>query len=522
MRRQYQFEGDKPKLSEDGSPVKLTTEQVENRRKQYAQSVGLRPQANLFESEIRPGAGSILPRADRNKLGYGAQFGVEHELGHAMMTPVGQTVRQYQKQISANMDLPNDPDDWDGYADYEDGVHSENVANHIEYGIDRRSGVDPNKFASKFRTVNIPESQEYSDQPWADEDAARAGKTVLDRDGREQAKDYLSQFDNGSKFDKSGRHVAPKGINMRINSGKTSLAEIRERVRSRVQKSELLSKSRPTPTLPKLGITAPQVATVDQSSNFETASKMASAAHKVKQMHPDPSVRGAPLAAAIPHVAPIFIDPRVGGAVFKPKDKTSVNPPGFVKANVRGIKSGPNEQLADLQHEGLHHIFSQVAAKYGSGAAAKLMNNLVRRLPPESRVAMNTLRAQLHPAQLGGSPEEETFAYLHNYLNDPIWRKGFQQQYSKNAGTVREFDVALKGLHRDLTNIMGQATTEWLHDDQEIQRSTHRKMLPSQVRAAVLSKRKEAARPKERKTTPQGVLESPAGCPQIPPPSVVR
>ena len=196
----------------------ITPQQAEARRKQYAESIGLRPTNSIValrpQSTIGPGQ---FPKARRNQLGYGNQFGVEHETAHAIMTPEHQTIRQYQKELSVHAGpekIPKDTEyggdiDYDSpqYEQHETAIHHENVANRIENMIDRRAGVSPKKFKSKFRdSVLAPAGQ--------DDDSGEDQTESL----RDDARHHINQFDQGARFTNQGRIKQPQGINAKINA----------------------------------------------------------------------------------------------------------------------------------------------------------------------------------------------------------------------------------------------------------------------------------------------------------------
>ncbi len=194
----------------------ITPGQAQQRRTQYAQSIGLKPVDDTGDSRF--------PQAKGNRLPVSPFFSVEHETAHAMMTPPGQTIRQYQNHLSAHADArkptPDEEDDWQGDEEHAETQHHENIANQAENLIDRRAGVDPSKFRSEFRTLPVSPKDvdnDYDETGPTDEDAtarARAAAAVEGRpaptgipheDIRDEARAVVRDFDNGARFDPTGR-----------------------------------------------------------------------------------------------------------------------------------------------------------------------------------------------------------------------------------------------------------------------------------------------------------------------------
>lgn len=209
--------------------VNITPQQANDRRSKLASSLGLKPLAEGV------GAGEF-PAASRNQLPYGRAFGLEHELAHAMMTPEGQTVRQYQRHLTAHQ-APSKSSVKYGEPDYahEETQHHENVANQLEYKIDRRAGVDPHRFRSQFRTDMQGPKYGDSDLDQAEDlydpksgsvkqkvaiPGGKSGRDEYPIAGahiREEAPHYAQRFDQGARFNHLGRPVAPAGVDARIN-----------------------------------------------------------------------------------------------------------------------------------------------------------------------------------------------------------------------------------------------------------------------------------------------------------------
>lgn len=224
----------------------ITPVQAMKRRIQYSQSIGLKPKA----TEDRKDG---FPAAARNQVPYSGNFGIEHETAHAMMTPQGQTIRQYQKWLNASADAGkvsqydddgNEDDNFEGSNQFHyEGLHDETIANQLENLTDRRAGVGSN-MASKFRSVASPDDGDPVADDLDDEATERATdfsrqhryKTVGTRtpgnrtrtmlnsqvsiptqDVRNEAAGYVEPFDRGQKFDRYGRKVEPSGIDSKIN-----------------------------------------------------------------------------------------------------------------------------------------------------------------------------------------------------------------------------------------------------------------------------------------------------------------
>lgn len=250
-RRRYQFDPvtNQPETNSNG-PIPLRQDQVNKRREQYAQSVGLKPK--FVPNSSFPNSG------ETNRLPYSGRFDLEHELGHALMTPDDNLLGQYQEWLSQDkfnvepedQDLsdPEDPDNefederrQDAQDTFDEGGHHENVANAIEPYIERRSGVDPHMFQSKFRTIP-KEADEQQDSGALD---SRSGnvktdpspspkggthKPFFNQDIRDEAKGHIQGFDQGKKFGPKGQVIQPKGVDVKINQraqAKTLKAELK-------------------------------------------------------------------------------------------------------------------------------------------------------------------------------------------------------------------------------------------------------------------------------------------------------
>ncbi len=211
----------------------ITPVQADNRRVKYAQSVGLKPVDDTSESRF--------PQAEGNRLPHSSFFAVEHETAHAMMTPPGKTIRQYQDQLSAHADprkpTPDEEDSWQGDEEHAEAQHHENIANQTENLIDRRAGVDPTRFRSSFRALPVAPKDvdnEYDEGGPVDEDATKAARDwayatpgaqvpeAIPHEGiRDEAREYVHQFDQGARFDPTGRIERRPGegatLDQRIN-----------------------------------------------------------------------------------------------------------------------------------------------------------------------------------------------------------------------------------------------------------------------------------------------------------------
>lgn len=228
----------------------ITPEQAEGRRVRYAQSLGLEPTKTQGEG---------MPKPSRNKLPYGGNFPIEHEVAHAMMTPGSKTIRQYTDSLSSRAragkkaiaDQAGDKPGYriphnfnDLYHDYHDAEQEENTARMLEHHIDRRSGVNPSRPELQasaqiaagapmhsFRRIDVPEEHpfnnywDYSDEELEDEPSRGSlfkpkDKKQLEEEARSGARSEIQRWDAGSKF-KSGKVVPPSGLDARINARAT-------------------------------------------------------------------------------------------------------------------------------------------------------------------------------------------------------------------------------------------------------------------------------------------------------------
>lgn len=235
QRRRYQFApgADKPSTTTPPvgygtkpEPVHLTSEQVEARRKKFAQSIGLQPRAEHRGSGFPQSYGG----AD---LPYGREFGVEHETAHAMMVPPGKALADYQRELSLTNNAP--PSMYNRSAEdmvldpenqaHVIGTEQENTANMVEPHVDRRAGVDPHAFASAYRTTDA-RPMSLGRLPYGVGEALASRKTAVpggekkvDPDHiRQDARAYVQPFDEGARFDDAGRVQPPRGVDAKINA----------------------------------------------------------------------------------------------------------------------------------------------------------------------------------------------------------------------------------------------------------------------------------------------------------------
>jgi hypothetical protein len=211
----------------------LKQDQINARRERYMRGVGLEPD----EGGSYPDG---FPNADgTNRVPYNGQFDAAHETAHALMTPDDKNLGEYQKWLSDRAAEPEDPgsddEDNDDYADqrddYDEGSHHENIANATETYIDRRAGVDPHMFQSKYRSVpkgeddlimDVKSGTVRSNPVPAGAVATRHGsdpKTPFHGDHiRDEAKEHVKGFDAGKRFDVNGNVTHPAGVHAAINA----------------------------------------------------------------------------------------------------------------------------------------------------------------------------------------------------------------------------------------------------------------------------------------------------------------
>jgi hypothetical protein len=240
MRRKYHFEtgSDTPAPDRYGDPSPLDPDQAEARRIQYARSIGLDP------LQSRGNVDGFPQSNGGNELPYDSNFPVEHETAHAMMTPPGKTVSQYQRELSATDKMPSEmysdvgsknPDRRNAalaspeYQAHALGTQQENIANHLEHHIDRRSGLNATRFQSRFRIPGTPLGNNDSDYPIWDKSGPRKIPSKVIRD---EAKSYSQKFDEGARFTPEGEIAPPTGIDAKINArAKTKLPMVKTDVK---------------------------------------------------------------------------------------------------------------------------------------------------------------------------------------------------------------------------------------------------------------------------------------------------
>lgn len=241
-----------PETGELNQP--LTYTDAQNRRIKYARSIGLNPvrSGRAYLSET----GSRFPLADRNKLPFEGNFGVEHETAHAMMTPEGKTINQYQKWLSDHSKPKVDEEDFDDIDyDHEESVRDENIANQLEYKIDRRAGLDQEyKFRGRDEVSTYdnrePDEYEYNEKSGTVYTSPGRKDQIVNDGYKESAAQYAQKFDDGARFNRYGRIVEPTGIDAKINARakQGSLAALKERLEAKkmgMKKSESLVKLEP-------------------------------------------------------------------------------------------------------------------------------------------------------------------------------------------------------------------------------------------------------------------------------------
>ncbi len=212
----------------------ITPDQAQSRREIYARSLGLQPKVNApimatQQAVFRQGRMASQESKAGNVLGYDKNFGLAHELGLAMHTPVG-------RRADSRQDKDFDP------------AEEQRIQTSLETKIDRRAGVDPHKFAPTTRKAKYPVTAMLQ------QDAAAEGKgyPVNDRQvlvpyfhssalggsptrptspaqhkqWQDEAKKVMGAFDKGRSFTSTSRVVDPKDVDAKINA--------------RTQKSELV------------------------------------------------------------------------------------------------------------------------------------------------------------------------------------------------------------------------------------------------------------------------------------------
>lgn len=169
--------------------AKVTPDQADARLRRYAASIGLRPHLSdkfyagpgkdIFGTDLENDGTFYdgFPRPSRNILPYDKNsFYLDHELGHAVMTPPGSTLESHIDNIS---NMPT----YDGKID-------ERTATGNETAIRRRAGLQASKDAMGYKTVG---RQAY------------------------ETKNIMKPFDEGAKFNKVGRLTLLSDIHARIN-----------------------------------------------------------------------------------------------------------------------------------------------------------------------------------------------------------------------------------------------------------------------------------------------------------------
>lgn len=225
----------------------LTPQQASNRRVRYAQSIGLNPEPippGQFETPVPTG----------NTIPYRPSFPVEHEAAHAMMTPPGQNIGGYIKDLSTtdSSSVPasirsaakpsknpnyNDParvqaaQSGEAFQRHAIGQQEENIATQMEHGIDRRSGVKgqtSNNRTARELFNNSPHDTipGYEVDQVVPGSPSRSEKRIPSPMIRAKAKEHQAKFDDGASFDAAGNVMGPRGINARINARANARAKL--------------------------------------------------------------------------------------------------------------------------------------------------------------------------------------------------------------------------------------------------------------------------------------------------------
>lgn len=235
----------------------ISRNQAIDRRVAYLKRLGLNSQYKYFPSDT-------FPVAHFNTVQYGGNFPVEHEAAHAMMTPKDTAIRSYQRALTENAKYKPGQEygDEGNEDDHEWATQEENVANRLEYRIDRRAGVDPHKFKTRFRdqVVQPDHNSEHYDVGYTPSEKG----PLLDELGRD-ARRYAEKFDQGATFSRGGKVQSPIGIDALVNqnakdpignySKEHRVGEVKERlqqflgmsVNDHVGRLKLMGKTKPMP-----------------------------------------------------------------------------------------------------------------------------------------------------------------------------------------------------------------------------------------------------------------------------------
>jgi hypothetical protein len=226
----------------------ITADQAEQRRTAYAHKIGLKPKHTVgpggFDDTFDHNENS-MPAARGRTIPYSGKFGVEHETAHAMMTPVGSTIRDHQRWLNAGDKAGERYGNWhhSNYTDgaarskdperdaehHESAIAEENTARHVEHMLDRRAGVGAHR--NEFRPGNDAHSQGVKGSP-SPKDSLHVEyqhpKThddyEHDRESyRDSAAHHVNAFDLGQrKFNGHGRAIEGTSIHSRLNRKWTS------------------------------------------------------------------------------------------------------------------------------------------------------------------------------------------------------------------------------------------------------------------------------------------------------------
>jgi hypothetical protein len=184
----------------------LTPEQVQQRLSTYAAKTGFKVGAP------RQPAGFV-----RGTIHPNPKQPISHELGHAFMTPEGETARQYTSQLAVDGEPENanlEDDEFGDAADAKDEAdRQEDVASVMEAGIARRAGVRP----EAVKTSYTPDPHKNPVYTSMTDDDTRAVQE-LHQDLLDSARYHQNRVDTGQVKFKQGRAVPGTSVNAKINA----------------------------------------------------------------------------------------------------------------------------------------------------------------------------------------------------------------------------------------------------------------------------------------------------------------
>jgi hypothetical protein len=196
----------------------ISEEERKKRLLAYAQNLGLTPVHDERDEEQE------LPNSYSGSQFYfnpnDELFSPEHEIGHAMLSPEGESVGEYMKRISSSPTQKEDRDE---------------IINHaLDAKIARRAGVAPRS------VVPPPDLYEDAGEPIPKPLTFKTAFSPY----QNEVKEIIGQFDEGKKFDSKGIKTIKDSIDRKINiRAKEAAKDVSRKDAKTLMRSQALKKA---------------------------------------------------------------------------------------------------------------------------------------------------------------------------------------------------------------------------------------------------------------------------------------